>query len=142
VRIPSIEPTAPRAPREAREIFAAAGSKRIVVIEDNTDIRHLLRTELKRLGHEVEDSGEGSEGLKTILSSKPDVALIDIGLPGLDGYAIARKVRESLGKDVYLIALSGYGQAEDRARAHEAGFDVHLTKPAGIMELERILARG
>jgi signal transduction histidine kinase len=142
VRIPSIEPTAPRAPREAREIFAAAGSKRIVVIEDNTDIRHLLRTELKRLGHEVEDSGEGSEGLKTILSSKPDVALIDIGLPGLDGYAIARKVRESLGKEVYLIALSGYGQAEDRARAHEAGFDVHLTKPAGIMELERILARG
>ena len=141
VRIPSIAPTGAAAPREQRETSGRATSKRIVVIEDNSDIRLLLRAELKRLGHQVEDSGEGGEGLQKILHAKPDVALIDIGLPGLDGYSIARQVRESLGDGVYLVALSGYGQAEDRARAQEAGFDVHLTKPAGIMELERVLTR-
>ncbi len=141
VRIPAITPTTAPAPREERTAPVRATSKRIVVIEDNADIRHLLRAELKRLGHQIDDAGEGAEGLQKILDSRPDVALIDIGLPGLDGYAIARHVRQSLGKDICLIALSGYGQAEDRARAHEAGFDIHLTKPAGIMELERVLAR-
>jgi signal transduction histidine kinase len=141
VRMPAITPSAVSAPRETPQKAARTASKRIVVIEDNLDIRHLLRAELKRLGHQVTDSGEGSEGLETILRNKPDVALIDIGLPGLDGYTIARRVRETLGDAIYLVALSGYGQAEDRARAHEAGFDVHLTKPAGIMELERVLAK-
>jgi signal transduction histidine kinase/CheY-like chemotaxis protein len=145
VRMPAVVPkerTVPReepAPAPARD---GASSKRIVVIEDNSDIRMLLGAELKRLGHEVDDAGTGVEGLQKILEAKPDVALIDIGLPELDGYSIARRVRESLGDAIYLIALSGYGQAEDRQRAHEAGFDVHLTKPAGIMELERVLARG
>jgi signal transduction histidine kinase/CheY-like chemotaxis protein len=139
VRIPTIVPTTVSVPHEAPEVSGARTRKRIVVIEDNGDIRLLLRAELKRLGHQVEDSGEGAAGLQTILEIRPDVALIDIGLPGLDGYTIARQVREKLGDGIYLVALSGYGQAEDRARAHDAGFDVHLTKPAGIMELERVL---
>jgi len=141
VRIPAIAPTARPAPREVPAPEEVATAKRIVIVEDNADIRMLLRAELKRLGHEVEVAGEGSEGLQTILDAKPDVALIDIGLPGIDGYEIARRVRETLGDAVYLIALSGYGQAEDRQRAHDAGFDVHLTKPAGIMELEGVLAK-
>ena len=142
VRMPSITPSQRPAPRERRESSPAPRApKRIVIIEDNSDIRHLLRAELRRLGHQVADCGEGAEGLDEILRSKPDVALIDIGLPGLDGYTIARRVRASMGSAITLIALSGYGQAEDRARAHDAGFDVHLTKPAGIMELERVLAQ-
>jgi signal transduction histidine kinase/ActR/RegA family two-component response regulator len=140
VRIPAITPSAFRQP-ERRAANAVSSPKLIVVIEDNADIRVLLRAELTRLGHKVDDAGEGADGLQTILHLKPDVALIDIGLPGMDGYAIARHVRQSLGRDVLLVALSGYGQAEDRARAHEAGFDIHLTKPAGITELENVLSR-
>jgi signal transduction histidine kinase/CheY-like chemotaxis protein len=141
VRIPAIVPATRPAPRSQPADAHAAKRKRIVVIEDNADIRNLLRLELRRLGHEVEVAADGTEGLERIVDGKPDVALIDIGLPGMDGYEIARRVRESLGTDVVLIALSGYGQADDRARAHEAGFDVHLTKPAGITELESVLAR-
>ncbi len=141
VRIPAVVPSARTAPREQPAPAGDAGGKRILVIEDNADIRMLLRAELTRLGHEVEIAGDGTEGLQKILDAKPEVALIDIGLPGLDGYEIARRVRESGGSDgIFLIALSGYGQAEDRQRAYDAGFDVHLTKPAGIMDLERVLA--
>ncbi len=142
VRIPAIEPAVTPSPREEPPpVHAGASARRIVVIEDNTDIRTLLRAELERLGHDVDVAGDGAEGLQMIVETKPEIALIDIGLPGLDGYSIARKVREALGDEVHLIALSGYGQAEDRQRALEAGFDVHLTKPAGITELERVLAR-
>jgi signal transduction histidine kinase len=140
VRIPAIVPATRPAPRERASQPAASAAKRIVVVEDNTDIRNLLRLELQRLGHQVDVAAEGAEGLERIVAAKPDVALIDIGLPGMDGYEIARRVRQTLGADVVLIALSGYGQAEDRARAHEAGFNVHLTKPAGITELETVLA--
>ena len=141
VRIPAITPAERPAPAEAerREASGAQTSKRIVVVEDNADVRTLLRVELQRLGHEVHVAAEGPEGLEKILEQQPDVALVDIGLPTLDGYEIARRVRAAIGDGIHLIALSGYGQTEDRNRALEAGFNIHLTKPAGIMELERVL---
>jgi two-component system, sensor histidine kinase len=141
VRIPAITPAERTAPAEAerREAPGAQTSKRIVVVEDNADVRTLLRVELQRLGHEVHVAAEGPEGLEKILEQLPDVALVDIGLPTLDGYEIARRVRAAIGDGIHLIALSGYGQTEDRNRALEAGFNIHLTKPAGIMELERVL---
>ncbi|HEY0156207.1 MAG TPA: ATP-binding protein [Thermoanaerobaculia bacterium] len=116
-------------------------SRRILVIEDNPDIRDLLRIKLRQLGHKVEAAEDGAKGLDKLLANPPDVALVDIGLPGIDGYEIARRVRVKLGSDVYLIALTGYGQAEDKRQALDAGFNVHLTKPADFVDLQNILGQ-
>ena len=73
------------------------------------------------------------------LAHPPDVAVVDIGLPGVSGYEVAARVRTALGSTVRLIALTGYGQAEDRRRSHVAGFDAHLVKPVGVEDLELVL---
>jgi two-component system, sensor histidine kinase len=112
-----------------------------VIVEDNKDIRDLLRLKLKRLGHSVVDAGDGLEGLRVVLEERPDLALVDLGLPGIDGYQVAREVREKLGDEVVLVAVSGFGQPEDKRRAIEAGFDEHLTKPADVSEIENLLLR-
>jgi signal transduction histidine kinase/ActR/RegA family two-component response regulator len=120
---------------------AKAEPRRILVIEDNADIRDLLRIKLRQLGHTVEAADDGLRGLAKLLANPPDVALVDIGLPGLDGYEIARRVRATVGADVYLVALTGYGQAEDKRQALEAGFNVHLTKPTDFVDLQNILGQ-
>ena len=139
VRLPLAAPSATEAvkPKEAPKTHVA---RRIVLVEDNTDIRDLLRLKLRQLGHRVEAAEDGTRGLEKILTSPPEVALIDIGLPGLNGYEIARQVRASLGDRVYLVALTGYGQVEDKEKALAAGFDVHLTKPADFADLQNVLA--
>ncbi|MFN2634970.1 MAG: response regulator, partial [Thermoanaerobaculia bacterium] len=87
-------------------------------------------TELLRgLNHEVWAAEEGLEGLRRAIELQPEVVVLDIGLPGMDGYALARRIREALGSRTLLVALTGYGQPEDRRRALNSGFDVHLTKP-------------
>jgi signal transduction histidine kinase/CheY-like chemotaxis protein len=113
----------------------------IVVVEDNQDIRELLRFKLQHLGHEVEVAEDGQSGLDVILEKRPHVALVDIGLPGVNGYELARQVREKLGSSIYLIALTGYGQAEDKKKALDAGFDIHLTKPADFVDLQKVIGR-
>ncbi|HYH06827.1 MAG TPA: hybrid sensor histidine kinase/response regulator [Thermoanaerobaculia bacterium] len=115
--------------------------RRIVIVEDNDDVRELLRLKLKRLGHAVDAVGDGPAGVMAIVDGKPDLALVDIGLPGLDGYQVAERVRESLGKNVVLVAVSGFGQPEDKRRAMDAGFDEHITKPADVQDIENVLAR-
>jgi signal transduction histidine kinase/ActR/RegA family two-component response regulator len=115
--------------------------RRIVVVEDNQDVRDLLRLKLRRLGHEVHAVGDGIAGLQTIVDHRPDLALVDIGLPGLDGYEIATRVRESIGRDVVLVAVSGFGQPEDKRKAMDAGFDEHITKPADVTDIENLLSR-
>lgn len=115
--------------------------RRIVIVEDNTDVRELLRLRLKRLGHDVHAVGDGVTGVETIVDTKPHMALIDIGLPRLDGYQVATRVRSELGHDVVLVAVSGFGQPEDKRKAAEAGFDDHLTKPADVQDIENLLAR-
>jgi CheY-like chemotaxis protein len=115
------------------------GKRRVVIVEDNPDLRELLRMKLRRLGHDVDAASDGHDGLAMLLEQKPDVAFVDIGLPGIDGYEIAQKVRESLGERVLLVALSGFGQPDDKRKALEAGFDQHLTKPAEIADIERVL---
>jgi signal transduction histidine kinase/CheY-like chemotaxis protein len=115
-----------------------AGHK-IVVVEDNEDARILMSYLLQHRGFQVQVAGDGIEGVELLLSLRPDIALVDIGLPGMNGYEVARKVRENLGAEIFLIALTGYGQAEDQARALEAGFDKHLTKPVEPQTLYRIL---
>ncbi len=115
--------------------------RKIVIVEDNTDIRDLLGLRLRRLGNDVQAVGDGIDGVAAILHSRPHMALIDIGLPRLDGYQVATRVREELGNEVVLIAVSGFGQAEDKRKAAEAGFDDHLTKPADVQDIENLLAR-
>ncbi|HEY0787325.1 MAG TPA: hybrid sensor histidine kinase/response regulator, partial [Thermoanaerobaculia bacterium] len=115
--------------------------RRIAIVEDNKDVRDLLRLKLRRLGHAVVDAGDGIDGLRVLLDEKPDLALVDLGLPGIDGYEVARRAREELGRDVILVAVSGFGQPEDKRRALEAGFDEHMTKPADVKDIETLLLR-
>ena len=115
--------------------------RHIVIVEDNSDVRDLLRHKLGRLGHKVDDASDGLEGLQVLLREKPDLALVDLGLPGMDGFALAREARNQLGENVVLVAVSGFGQPEDKRRALEAGFDEHITKPADVQDIENILRR-
>ena len=112
-----------------------------MVVEDNPDVRDLLRMKLRRLGHDVADARDGIEGLDVILREKPDLALVDLGLPGMDGYDVAKGIRRELGNDVVLVAVSGFGQPDDKRRAIEAGFDDHITKPADVNDIENVLKR-
>lgn len=112
----------------------------IVLVDDSEDLREMFEQILVSQGHEVTTADEGPTGVDRILATKPEVAFVDIGLPGFDGYEVARRVRAALGSDITLVAMSGYGQAEDRAQALEAGFDRHLTKPVDFDKLADVLA--
>ncbi|MGE5414956.1 MAG: ATP-binding protein, partial [Syntrophomonadaceae bacterium] len=114
--------------------------RRILLIEDNADVRESLRELLSEAGHRVATASDGLAGIELAVSLRPDVALVDIGLPGLDGYGVARRLRQSLGDDVLLVALTGYGLPEDRRRALEGGFDAHVTKPVTLRAILRLLA--
>ena len=117
--------------------------KRIVLVEDNEDSRTTLQTLLSLEGHQVTTAKDGRQGLELILRLRPDAAIVDVGLPGMNGYEVARKVREEMGRTtVRLIALTGYGRSEDQQSAQEAGFDHHLVKPLKPEQLSRILAMG
>jgi CheY-like chemotaxis protein len=112
----------------------------VVIIEDNADSRRMLEAMLKLDGYRVRTAADGKEGLQAILELRPRFAIIDIGLPGLNGYQVARHVRKNLSKEeVILIALTGYGRPEDRRAVLEAGFDEHLVKPLNPKELVRVL---
>jgi CheY-like chemotaxis protein len=94
-------------------------------------------------GHDISVVHDGTAALERIADFKPEAALVDIGLPDMNGYELARRLRSgSNGSNLHLIAITGYGRAEDRATARDAGFDVHLVKPAEPAELERVLATG
>ncbi|MBK7864689.1 MAG: response regulator [Archangiaceae bacterium] len=134
---PARQPGVLAAPEERHPRHGASLS--IVVVEDNADLRELLAEQLVEEGHRVTSAAEGTRGLELIVKSKPDVALVDIGLPGLDGYAVAEAVRHQLGRAVRMVALSGYGQPEDQARALRAGFDAHLTKPVDLDMLNALM---
>ena len=116
------------------------GRLRIVVVEDNQDIRDTLEDLLRLDGHEVVSAKEGIAGAQRIVDFCPDVAIVDVGLPGMDGYAVAKAVRAARGRKVRLIALTGYGRREDRIEAAEAGFDRHLVKPIDHDLLSQALA--
>jgi CheY-like chemotaxis protein len=113
----------------------------VLLIEDNHDAREVLRLLLELNGHFVETAADGQEGLEKALRHRPEVALVDIGLPLLDGYEVAAQARHALGDAIFLIALTGYGQPEDRERALSAGFDVHLTKPIEPARLHELLGQ-
>lgn len=130
------EPAAPRPP--------ALAPQRVLVIEDNTDARESLVAVLAADGHEVHEAVDGEQGIVMAESTRPDVVLVDIGLPGLDGYQVAQRLRErrpALGVQWRVIALTGYGQPEDVLRAKAAGFDAHLVKPVSPPALNEVMQR-
>ncbi len=118
-------------PAAVHVVPAAHRVRRVVVIDDNEDLRELVAELLASAGHEVRTACDGLSGLALVRAERPDVAFIDIGLPDVDGHEVARTLRrDPAGPPVRLIAMTGYGQASDRANALAAGFDVHVTKPA------------
>jgi CheY-like chemotaxis protein/two-component sensor histidine kinase len=112
---------------------------RAVVCDDAPDLRELVADLLRMKGHEVTVVEDGPSAIRVISLEKPDVALIDIGLPDMDGYEVARQLRRVMTKHVRLIAMTGYGQAADRATALQAGFDAHIVKPASADKIMRAL---
>ena len=139
----------PRAEREAKAAafkprpqgFEQATGLHVLVVEDNLDGRESLRDLLEIWGHKVSIAESGPAGVEMAFSLRPEVALIDIGLPGIDGNEVARRIRSILGEDaISLIAMTGYGQPEDRRRALQAGFDFYLIKPVDPGILSRLLA--
>jgi CheY-like chemotaxis protein len=109
-------------------------------VEDNADARTTLRMMLSLgLGHTVYEAATGAAAVQLALEERPDIALVDLGLPDLDGHEVARRIRAALDKSsILLVAVTGYGMAEDFARTREAGFDVHLVKPVDASELEKL----
>jgi CheY-like chemotaxis protein len=118
-------------------------ASRILVVDDNTDSARAFARLLKLLGHDAQTAHDGPEAIEVARAYRPDVVLLDIGLPGMDGYEVARRLREDeQSKGLVIIAVSGYGQEDDRRRAREAGFDHHLVKPVDHEALLSVLTLG
>lgn len=130
-------------PKSLESISAgdAGAGLRVLVVDDNMDAAQSLGMLLEETGHDVQLAYDGPTALQSALAYRPNVVLLDIGLPGLDGYEVARKIRgDATLKDIVLVAITGYGQATDIQRSSEVGFDYHLVKPANFMKIREILA--
>jgi two-component system CheB/CheR fusion protein len=124
------------------ECPGAGPGRRVLVVEDNVDAADTLREVLEIGGHQVAIAHDGTSALDQARQLRPEVVLCDIGLPGMDGYEVAKAIRADAELcSAYLVALTGYAAPDDLARARQAGFDEHVAKPAGTDRLERILAR-
>jgi signal transduction histidine kinase len=140
IRLPRAQSAA--APDHATDLVAEAGKPSLLLIEDNDDGREMMTTMLAACGYPVCQAADGLQGVQMALAHLPDVALVDIGLPGIDGYEVARRLRKDDGtRHIKLIALTGYGLAEDQRRVLEAGFDMHLVKPVDIKLLLEAIGR-
>jgi CheY-like chemotaxis protein len=113
---------------------------RILIAEDIPDAAEMLRMMLEHMGHAVRVARDGQEAVVLAEEFVPQLALLDIGMPRMDGYEAARRIRMALGPDVILVAVTGWGQEEDKRRARLSGFDYHLTKPTEPEHLERLIA--
>jgi CheY-like chemotaxis protein len=121
---------------------AGQGGRRIRVADDNRDAAESLAMMLELMGNEVRTGGDGLEAVELAGAFRPHLILLDIGMPRLNGYEAARRIREQpWGRDTVLVALTGWGQEEDRRKSQEAGFDLHLVKPLDPAALEKLLAR-
>ncbi|HEX4928981.1 MAG TPA: ATP-binding protein [Burkholderiales bacterium] len=142
VRLPALEPPLRPAARTAEQTPARV--RDVLIVEDNADARETLKRLLEVDGHRVRAAADAAAALAALRSALPEVALIDIGLPGMDGYELARRIRTELDPErrVLLVAVTGYGLAEDRRRSVDAGFDSHLVKPLEARALAAVLERG
>ncbi|MBZ0232981.1 MAG: PAS domain S-box protein [Deltaproteobacteria bacterium] len=138
VRLPLVDTTRPISVQPELRIEQASRPQRILVVDDNEDARELLVEGLEAVGHDVRGAADPAEALAALDSFAPDIALLDIGLPVMDGYELAHRMRDKLGDTTpHFVALTGYGRDNDRARSAEAGFAGHLVKP---VDLGRLLA--
>jgi two-component system CheB/CheR fusion protein len=142
IRLPRLLETPEQSRAETDEPATSTDSGgKVVVVEDQDDNRQMLKKLIEMEGYEVITAENGPKGVAAIEQHRPDVALIDIGLPGLNGYEVAQQVRENLGnKQTFLVALTGYGQSDDVQTAFNAGFDTHVVKPLDPKRLKQLLA--
>jgi len=119
----------------------AVPRRRILIVDDNEDGASSLSMLLNLNGHETVTANDGKEALDAFEQIRPDMAILDIGLPGMSGFELARRIRDlPFGKDAVLVAVTGWGQQDDRDRSRDAGFDAHLVKPVNHQELTKLLA--
>ncbi len=129
-------------PRRAPANVLRDPPKRVLIVDDNVDAADSLALVLKMLGHDVQAAYDAPMGLEAAQKHRPEIVLLDIGLPNMDGLEVARRMRNDLGlKDILLVALTGYGQEDDRRKSQEAGFDYHLVKPVDFDVLKALFAR-
>jgi PAS domain S-box-containing protein len=140
VRLPTMTPIEPQAPAHQAGNEQTGPSLRVLVVDDNVDAANTLAMLVSAGGHDIRTAHDGHAALQVAREYRPDVMLLDIGLPGLDGYEVAKQIRETpaLQKPV-LVAMTGYGQDADRQRSQETGFDHHLVKPADFRAVQEIL---
>jgi CheY-like chemotaxis protein len=119
---------------------AAPQGRRVLVVDDNRDAAQTLAELVSLLGHTAVTAYDGPQAMRRAAAFDPEVVLCDIGLPGMSGFEVAQALRERLGPQVRLYALSGYARSEDIAQARQAGFDDHLSKPADPERIARLLA--
>jgi CheY-like chemotaxis protein len=131
----------PNAPSLTTQHLPLATPLKVLVVDDNVDTVLGFSMLLKASGHDVRTAHDGLSAVETAIAYRPNVVLLDIGLPGLNGYEVARRLRQHPNlKNTVLIALTGYGQDTDRQASKQAGFDHHLVKPARFDQLNKILA--
>jgi CheY-like chemotaxis protein len=139
IQLPLLETAAHHVPSTS----AAPGSspiRRVLVAEDNADAAEMMRVMLGLNGHDVRVAADGAEAVAVAKTFRPHIAFIDIGMPRLDGYEVADRIRRMDGPPIVLVALTGWGQDEDKRRSREAGFDHHLTKPPEPEVVQRLIA--
>jgi CheY-like chemotaxis protein len=144
VRLPLAEAPHPPAPAPAPGVSTEPNARalRVLVVDDNADAAESLASLLELSGHETRVANDGEAAVRAAHEFRPEIVFLDIGMPGKDGYEVARELRDSADtRDVVLVALTGWGAKDDRARSRQAGFDHHLTKPAGLAAVDGLLAQ-
>ena len=140
VRLPVLDEAAIPAPKQEKSMSGRLGGYRVLVADDNVDSATSLAMLLRLMGNEVHTAHDGLQAVQVAADLQPDLALLDIGMPKLNGYDTCQRIRaQSGGRKVLLVALTGWGQDEDIRRSHLAGFDRHLVKPVEPAALERLL---
>jgi CheY-like chemotaxis protein len=143
VRLPALitipEPGSATSPRE---VGAAGGGRRILVVDDNRDAAFTLAKMLSLLGHDVGTARDGIHAIEQAEKLRPEVILMDVGMPVLNGYEATRRIRQQAwGRSMIIVALTGWGQEGDRVQARDAGCDGHLVKPVSLPDLQKMLTK-
>ena len=142
LRLPRVEQRAAVEGREGTRATAGVVPRRVLVVDDNVDAAEMLSMVLELRGHETRTAHDGPGALAAATDWSPEVVFLDIGLPGMDGYEVARRLRRDPAfAETVLVALTGWGSADDKLRAREAGLDVHLTKPVDVADVDDVVAR-
>jgi two-component system CheB/CheR fusion protein len=143
VRLPALpaDATAADGQAEGEAVQPAGSGRRVLVVDDNVDAAESAAVLLRLMGHEVETAHDGHSALQAVCTFRPEVVMLDIGLPGMSGYEVAKALRsQPQHASLMLVAVTGYGQEEDRRQSQEAGFDRHLVKPVDVAVLEALFA--